>query len=214
MATVKLNVGGTHFETLKSTLMISEYFVKLFQFNNPVEPIFIDCDPEGFKHVLENMRFANYVIPTNFRYLCSYFMLNNKEPVEQTCDGTVNKYKRGTIGYAIYEMEVILSSSESSMIGLKKLMDIMRAVANNKDLKIIISIKIYVYNELSKLLGSSHIGSGHSEYVDKTLKRIGLGMIANYNSGDPKDLVKSIITLLKTNPKWELIQTLTCYDVI
>ena len=67
--TVILNVAGTRFYAFKSTLIKSEYFNKMFAFeNNPAIPIFIDCDPEGFKHILKYLR---------FKYLAPYFIIDD-----------------------------------------------------------------------------------------------------------------------------------------
>ena len=66
---VKLNVGGTIFETTDQTLLInSEYFVALFNKDksryfdpndNQIKEIFIDRSPKAFEHILEYWRNPN-----------------------------------------------------------------------------------------------------------------------------------------------------------
>lgn len=76
MNTVILNAGGGKFETRRSTLAdaFSDYFKQLEK-NNKGTEIFIDCDPICFKHVLEHLRFYNYKIPSEYKYVASEFML-------------------------------------------------------------------------------------------------------------------------------------------
>ena len=77
MSVIVLNVGGVSFQTFKSTLIKSEYFRKMFEFTaTPTMPIFIDCDLDGFKHILEYLRFGNYLIPNHYRYLAPYFNID------------------------------------------------------------------------------------------------------------------------------------------
>lgn len=58
-----INVGGVRFSTTKDTLCKCEFFKKLFEFQNTSEGIFVDRDPEGFKHVLRLLRNPLYTIP-------------------------------------------------------------------------------------------------------------------------------------------------------
>lgn len=61
---VKLNIGGTLFETTKDTLIKIPYFANLFEsFDNFDEPIFIDQDGTDFKHILNWARCPDYLIP-------------------------------------------------------------------------------------------------------------------------------------------------------
>lgn len=102
---ITLNVGGTKFETFRSTLMKSEYFVKMFEFNKDnLKPIFIDCDPDGFKCILEYLRFGNYVIPNKYQYLTAYFMID---------DGVCDCSKYETI---IYKGQIIKINNKKDII--------------------------------------------------------------------------------------------------
>ncbi len=88
MSVIVLNVGGVSFQTFKSTLIKSEYFRKMFEFTaTPTMPIFIDCDPDGFKHILEYLRFGNYLIPNHYRYLAPYFNIDENAFVPDMTGG-------------------------------------------------------------------------------------------------------------------------------
>lgn len=70
MATLKLNVGGTKCQTLKSTLDHVPYFQALFanwqkENKNFEEEVFLDLDYEIFKHGLNKLRDASYEFPQN-----------------------------------------------------------------------------------------------------------------------------------------------------
>lgn len=87
MTTIEIMVGGIKFVTLKSTLMKSTYFANACKFHNDQSnTMFIDCDPEHFKHILNYLRFGNYLIPSECEYLLEYFMINNHrcQTVDQT----------------------------------------------------------------------------------------------------------------------------------
>jgi len=67
---IKLNVGGMPFETTKETLLQADYFIAMLngswaESHNIDDPIFIDRDGEGFKHVLCLLRYPNYLFPHN-----------------------------------------------------------------------------------------------------------------------------------------------------
>lgn len=76
MMRVTVNVGGQKFETTKQTLCgRSEYFTSLFEsseIGNDSE-IFIDRDPEPFKHVLGYLRDENYPFPRQLIYELDFF---------------------------------------------------------------------------------------------------------------------------------------------
>ena len=76
--TVILNVAGTLFYAFKSTLIKSEYFNKMFAFeNNPQIPIFIDCDPKDLNIFWNICVLGIYRIPTHFKYLAPYFIIDD-----------------------------------------------------------------------------------------------------------------------------------------
>ena len=63
---VRLNVGGTLFETTKSTLEQFWFFRALFSFPDGEaqrKEFFIDRDPGLFKHILRKARDASYRLP-------------------------------------------------------------------------------------------------------------------------------------------------------
>jgi BTB/POZ domain len=66
MTTITLNVGGTHIETLKSTLIKIPYFKSLLErWHQDQKEIFLDVDSKIFKYVLNKIRNQNYEFPTN-----------------------------------------------------------------------------------------------------------------------------------------------------
>lgn len=152
MTTITVNVGGTKFETLKSTLLKSEYFSKCFHFNNNETSIFIDCDPEGFKHILEYLRFANYKIPTKFKYMSSYFMI--EESAYETDSGyesdtenasDFNEIIKGeTIGDCISTIEKILSSDLHDLTKSNKIFNILQRLICNGEVSNLFRNKKFV----------------------------------------------------------------------
>ena len=67
MDRIKLNVGGVHFETTKSTLFQSDYFVKLLDNNwkdSGADEIFIDRSGVLFEHILALLRNPEYEYPS------------------------------------------------------------------------------------------------------------------------------------------------------
>lgn len=72
---ITLDIGGkVNYTTYKSTLMGCSYFKAMIEFKTDLtNPIFIDCEPESFEHILEYLRFADYKIPLKYKHLGSYF---------------------------------------------------------------------------------------------------------------------------------------------
>ena len=62
---VRLNVGGTLFETTAATLSIGgkTYFSSLLEHGPTHETIFIDRDPEPFRPILSYLRTGKLIIP-------------------------------------------------------------------------------------------------------------------------------------------------------
>lgn len=65
---IKLNIGGTIFETTKDTLSKSTYFDSFFKrwYDSKVSVPFIDRSPHIFKHVLSLMRDSYYRYPEKY----------------------------------------------------------------------------------------------------------------------------------------------------
>nr|QBK86331.1 MAG: BTB/POZ domain protein [Marseillevirus LCMAC102] len=87
--TIKLNVGGTIFETTLQTIAPSKYLVALTSGSykeNKNKPIFIDRDPNIFKHALRLLRDPTYPFPTKFMgelyFLCIDVNIDESEPFE------------------------------------------------------------------------------------------------------------------------------------
>jgi hypothetical protein len=88
MSIIKINVGGKIYETNKNILIRCEYFKNMLHdcVNDLSNIIFVDCDPDGFKHILEYLRFAAYKIPKKYSYLCDYFLINDSSIYEDNPD--------------------------------------------------------------------------------------------------------------------------------
>jgi len=68
---IHLDVGGQLFKTSYQTLIIAPYFQALERINGQIsgtveKPLFIDRDPEIFKHILNLLRNPKYHFPTEF----------------------------------------------------------------------------------------------------------------------------------------------------
>src|SRR5216117_105115 len=79
MDRIKLNVGGVHFETTKTTLSQSEYFNNLFDTkwnDHKLEEIFIDRSGVLFEHVLALLINPEYEYPSEhiseLRFYCMW----------------------------------------------------------------------------------------------------------------------------------------------
>jgi BTB/POZ domain len=113
-----INAGGVKYETFKSTLKISDYFIGKIDFKthansskkteeNVIEEIFEDCDSEGFRHILNYLRFPlTYVIPMEYAYLGDYFLIPKTAYGERvfTIDPT------NTVNQKILQIEELLES--------------------------------------------------------------------------------------------------------
>lgn len=84
---ITLNVGGTIFETYSGTLINrSTYFKNLllkFKYEDK-EVLFLDKDPEVFKHVLGYLRNLLYPFPWNLRHELEWFGIELLEPENVT----------------------------------------------------------------------------------------------------------------------------------
>ncbi len=83
MTYIKINVGGKVFGTFKSTLLKSEYFKSLFNFNeNPDTDndgnIFIDRSPVYFEHILNYLRDDCFINIEQFKNIKNSLILEAK----------------------------------------------------------------------------------------------------------------------------------------
>jgi hypothetical protein len=76
---VTLNVGNkVNYTTQKSILIKCSFFKSMFNFQVDLsKPIFIDCEPHAFEHILEYLRYANYQIPSRYKYLATFFGIDD-----------------------------------------------------------------------------------------------------------------------------------------
>lgn len=71
---IKLNVGGTIFETTKETLVSAGYFRALFgRWSASSSEHFIDRSPKLFEHVLNLLRDTNYPYPQKYLPELEYY---------------------------------------------------------------------------------------------------------------------------------------------
>lgn len=86
---ITLDVGGTVFKTSKSTLMASGFFDAMLngpwaETSNEDDPIFIDRDPENFRHILAILRDPQHVIPHDITYELDYFQMDWAKPKKKS----------------------------------------------------------------------------------------------------------------------------------
>ena len=75
--TIKLNVGGTPFETSRDKLMKCPLFAgMLSDIQYTGEPIFIDRSPHIFKHILAYLRDPSYPYPIRYVNELKYFLID------------------------------------------------------------------------------------------------------------------------------------------
>lgn len=88
MDIITINAGGTIFQTSKTTLLKSPYFTRFFDswHDDSSTPIFLDVDPQLFLHVLNSLRDAAYIFPSenqNIIRTMDYFGLKiNETPIK------------------------------------------------------------------------------------------------------------------------------------
>lgn len=99
---VKFNVGGTSFETTKSTIehcAVLKTLIKYNEQNEQVEVPFLDRDPEGFRHVLGLLRDPQYPFPYHYRYELNYYglkaeLMPGEDPMLKGFELLANKLDR------------------------------------------------------------------------------------------------------------------------
>ena len=135
---VTLDVGGTIFRTTRSTLQRSGYFEAML--NGPWaetvqdgKPIFIDRDPENFRHVLGVLRDPQHELPNSMLYELDYFQIQwaypkKKDPslVEDVVNHTDGKQEltherifplhSTFLGSTILETQGLIEASRSDQI--------------------------------------------------------------------------------------------------
>ncbi len=101
-----IDCGGIIFKTTKSTLLKASFFrTYLDKWNDDSKPLFVDCDPELFRHFLNLLRDPNYTIPSdmlsNISSMADYFGLEIKlesDPyITIDCAGTIFKTTKSTL---------------------------------------------------------------------------------------------------------------------
>ena len=226
MTEIVLNVGGTTFQSFKSTLIKSEYFRRMFEFDkNHTIPIFIDCDPEGFKHILEYLRFANYQIPKNFKYLATYFMIDDNafvsdaecEPddVEKARDYFRTRAEAiGTMGNAIKKIEEIISSDLHDLTKSHKVFKILYRIITHGYVRDLIwkfgrRTLIFAKEMIPEAYVSKNIHN--DDRLDK-YEMVNLYKVCKRRNMDSKmqEYVIDFIKLFKTDVNWVAIKNFKC----
>lgn len=85
---IKINVGGTIFETTEGILLKSSYFkaqLERFSVKDKSKTIFVDRSPHIFKHVLSLMRDSEYAYPD--KYIPELVYFGTKRPKTLLSDG-------------------------------------------------------------------------------------------------------------------------------
>ncbi|ARF12672.1 BTB/POZ domain protein [Klosneuvirus KNV1] len=81
METVKLNVGGVHFQTTKDTLIKSPYFSMMLngKWSIPKDEIFIDRSGKIFEHILNLLRDPTYSYPEKYLSELDFYLMEQPE---------------------------------------------------------------------------------------------------------------------------------------
>lgn len=79
--TIKINAGGTLFETTKGTLDMSPVLRCLLKYRDADsdEPLFIDEDPDIFKEILNRLRNPEYAVPYRHRSRLNFYGIEESE---------------------------------------------------------------------------------------------------------------------------------------
>ena len=114
MSSIKLNVGGTLFETSIAVLEHSVYFKNMFEmFNDNIpEIIFVDRDPDNFKHVLKFLRDENYKIPCEIESELKFFLIdyndeNILDKIKINVGGTIFETNKSTATKSYFLRQLI-----------------------------------------------------------------------------------------------------------
>ena len=105
---IRLNVGGTYFETSQENLLAVPYFeALLLRWQDEDKDIFIDRSSIGFDHVLNLLRNPNYLFPRQYAAELDYYGVEYEFPVD-----SLEELKKG-IQKEMHEMkDFILKESD------------------------------------------------------------------------------------------------------
>lgn len=125
MSSIKLNVGGTLFESSISTLEHSLYFKNMFEMfgDNIPDIIFVDRDPENFKYVLKFLRDENYKVPCEVESELKFFLINyndenilDKQLIKINVGGTIFETNKSTVRRSGFLRELINENKNETCI--------------------------------------------------------------------------------------------------
>lgn len=125
---IRLNVGGTYFETFKENLFSIPYFeALLLRWKDKDEEIFIDRSAIGFDHILNLLRNPTYDFPRQYAHELDYYgieytfssnLLENIQREVKECKDRINSMEDSLLeiktdisnirGYPSYDEECIL----------------------------------------------------------------------------------------------------------
>jgi len=174
MFPVLLDVGGTIFKTDRTTLQKSpffdnpEFFSEAWQQTQDPKPspIFVDCEPEGFRHVLEHLRCENYLVPVKYRYLCEHFGLR-----ADACETLVSEYKN-TIESAVNHLEIYLKMPDEDPMKTCKLFGLIDRLFCDRRLTDVFNNEIFIV-AVSKLITNQN--SANQSDPKKKMEQIQTG---------------------------------------
>lgn len=165
---LKINVGGTIFETTKDTLSNSDFFRQLFKFSKIDEAsvIFVDRNPEAFKHVLEYLRDPRYDFPLNYMYELEYYM-----PPDNSLEKLNEKIFDFKNVYAVVK-EINLSKElwKRGVCNQHSVCKLMRTSFDGSSSMFEIDDESYIISYIKDIIVDFHHYRGYYEYANEVVE--------------------------------------------
>ena len=178
MATIKLNVGGKHFETTKLTIKNSTYLTSFIaRWTKPNEIPFIDRSPKIFEHVLSYLRDPNYPFPDKYVNELEYYGINHDIEKQNTLNDEI-KQLNDLLNSEIIKLNDKMTQITATMNDIKIVYesDKCKYCTGNKRSQILCKFHEEKFKELQKYGG----GNGNGKYQECTTGKH-LISINNYN---------------------------------
>lgn len=179
MEAIEIDCSGTIFKTQKQVLMQCEYFKTMLEACGDEGTIYIDCNPEGFKYILEHLRYPMCKVPREYKYLCQFLLMDDEEVYEKS--GREKKfeevYKKLGLGdkdgILLRRIDRIIEAYTARMVGMTSLSrkdylnlmkKVRRHISNIKTLKECMDTKNmtaldWVYANRTLILDCKQIGT-------------------------------------------------------
>lgn len=151
MDIIKINVGGTRFETTRSTLMKSKYFeAMLMRWNDNKNEIFVDRDPDNFREILKLLRDDNHVLKKNIEYELDFYQIDiNKNQLYVPYTEKNSKYNDDETYEKLNESKQLILKKDHTMVDVSATAAIFKIISTDA------KIKIYDINTMKNMIDYS-----------------------------------------------------------